>query len=105
MYFLAEHKHEIPVLSSVREFVDRGEKIGQGATFSVCKGSWKDGQAAFKFMKDSVLPTTTRQDGNPLDANHMDMVRRNREYLNAMRSLMFEIKIMAKVQRQNPIIF
>ncbi|KAL8646234.1 MAG: hypothetical protein Q9226_006952 [Calogaya cf. arnoldii] len=53
MTFLGEHEHEVPVLSSVSDLVDRDrDEIGSGATFSAYKGLWKEGKAAFKYLRE-----------------------------------------------------
>lgn len=98
MNFLAEHKHEVPVVSSVNEFVDKDrDKIGSGATFSVYKGSWGKGKAAFKYLKDGTVPQIADRQGIAVAADDWGKIRWKRQYDSAMKSLMFEIMIMAKV--------
>ena len=98
MNFLAEHKHEVPVVSSVSELVDRNrDKIGSGATFSVYKGSWGEGKAAFKYLNDGTIPQIADRQGIALAADDWGKIRWKRQYDSAMKSLMFEIMIMAKV--------
>ena len=98
MNFLAEHKHEVPVLSSVGELVDKDrDQFGTGATFAVFKGSWGEGQAAFKYLKDGIIPQIADRQDMVVAADNWGRTRRKRRYDSAMKSLMFEIKIMAKV--------
>ncbi|KAL8997290.1 MAG: hypothetical protein Q9169_003382 [Polycauliona sp. 2 TL-2023] len=97
MNFLAEHKHEVPVFSSVSDCVDKDcDKIGSGATFSVYKGSWGEGRAAFKYLKDDIIPQIAERQDVTFAADDWQGTRRKREYESAMKSLMFEIKLMAK---------
>ncbi len=98
MNYLAEHKHEVPVFSSVSKLVDKDrDKIGSGATFSVYKGSWGKGKAAFKYLKDGSIPEIADRQDVAVPADDWGRTRRKRQYDSAMKSLMFEIKIMAKV--------
>ena len=98
MNFLAEHKHEVPVLSSVGELVDKDrDQIGTGATFAVFKGRWGEGKAAFKYLKDGIIPQIADRQDMVVAADDWGRTRRKRRYDSAMKSLMFEIKIMAKV--------
>lgn len=98
MNFLAEHKHEVPVVSSVSELVDRNrDEIGSGATFSVYKGSWGEGKAAFKYLKDGIIPQIAGRQDVAVTADDWGKIRLKRQYDSAMKSLMFEIKVMAKV--------
>lgn len=97
MNFLAEHKHEVPVVSSVSELVDKGhDEIGHGATFAVFKGRWGEGRAAFKYLKDGIIPPIVDRQDIVVAADDWREIRRKRQYDSAMKSLMFEIKIMAK---------
>ena len=98
MNFLAEHKHEVPVVSSVSELVDRNrDKIGSGATFSVYKGSWGEAKAAFKYLNEGTIPQIADRQGIAVAADDWRKIRLKRQYDSAMKSLMFEIMIMAKV--------
>lgn len=98
MNFLAEHKHEVPVMSSVGDIVNKSrDEIGSGATFSVYIGSWGNGKAAFKYLKNGIVPRIRDKEGVAIAADNLENIRWKRRYDSAMKSLMFELKIMAKV--------
>jgi hypothetical protein len=93
--FLGNHKRSIPVIRSVEYLVEnyRVDQLGHGAMTSVYKGNWAGSAAAFKYIRECNIPTTS----DLLHPDHESSKKKMRLYKSAIRSFMFEIKIMAQV--------
>jgi hypothetical protein len=100
MGFLTECKYTVPVMRSVKHLIDKKNgHLGDGAVATVYKGMWVGKTAAFKHIRDANVPSRN----NLRFPETEESRKRMNLYKSALQSLMFEIKIMAKVLLKNPL--
>lgn len=99
--FLVQYKNDVPVVQSVRHLVDKErDKLGAGAILSVYKGNWRGSHAAFKYIKRVNVPVCAHRSVLEDEGEYM---KQKEKYDNAIKNIMFEIKIKASVSRTSSV--